>query len=64
MYCDTVQGGVNVVEEVRDQDNTFRVVDKDVTRYFEIEGAVDVAERGRMTRMELIERDEGWIGNT
>lgn len=61
LFCDTNQGGVNMTEEPRDGDATYRIKHGD--RYFEIEAAVDVAEQGRMTRMELVERDEGWVGD-
>ena len=31
------------------------------TRYFEVEGALDFDERGRLSRLDLVERDVGWL---
>ena len=67
-YCDTKQPPppgtlyVTISDIIRNSSECRLVYRKwGQTRYFEVEGRRDFVSRGRLSRLDLVERDDGWI---
>jgi len=73
-YCDTLQPtppgtSFYTINDIIKGDSTKRPIHRikyinaGVTHYYEIEGSRDFDRRQRISRLDLAERDDGWVGS-